>query len=122
LDMFAAPDLANDARSHPIIDAMSAEHRCDAARNAFVILYVADRDLGRVREEADYLRMFPGCEDVISREWRRLQSLVAKGRPAPPAVEVAEPHAGHGTLGHYRIERKAPCISRSIRVSDDRWR
>ena len=85
---------------------MADGSRCDAASDEFVTLYVADRDEGRIRDEADYLRLYPGCEDVISREWRRLEALLAGDEPPPEAAAPARAPSRPAELGRYRIERE----------------
>jgi formylglycine-generating enzyme required for sulfatase activity len=50
---------------------------CERARAEFLIQYIGDRDLGRMGGLEHYQRMFPGCEQVVEQEWRRLGQVFA---------------------------------------------
>jgi formylglycine-generating enzyme required for sulfatase activity/predicted Ser/Thr protein kinase len=87
---------------------MPDETDSDLQREEFIVLFVADRDRGRLRSEEEYCRLYPGAEQVIAREWRRLQDLYGGAStvagPLPPAPE--SPPERTWSLDRYRVERE----------------
>src|SRR5262245_41733156 len=102
-----------NAADRPILYSaiMREDGAAGQARDEFVVLYVSDRDRGQTRSEQDYRRIFPGFEDVISAEWRRLEDHFSS---AEKALEGASPVSreradGPPLFGRYRIERELGC-------------
>src|SRR5262245_34175522 len=89
---------------------MAHEAECDLAREEFIVLYVADRERGIVRTEADYLEMYPGCEPAISEEWTRLHRIfdgAAKPAPSPAPESLSQSRPSRPwSLDRYRIDRE----------------
>ena len=87
---------------------MSDEAKAEDARDDFVVLFISDRDQGVPRTEAEYRSLYPGFEDVVSEELRRLVGKAAAGvePPAAPASDGPRPHHHAWTLDRYRIERE----------------
>jgi formylglycine-generating enzyme required for sulfatase activity len=87
---------------------MPDDRERELAREDFIVLYVADRERGEERAEADYLKLYPGCESVISEEWDRLRRVLEEGPSAGPEPrrEGEEGPARSWTLGRYRIREE----------------
>ncbi len=68
----------------------------------FIELYLTDRDRGRVRELAEYSALYPGREELIAREWARLNRAPSDASDAhSPMLAVS-----NASLPGYRVIRE----------------
>ena len=86
---------------------MESDHKNAAALNRFLREYLADRDRGRVLELAVYQGRYPGHEELVAREFERLQEGGTAATEPGPEGELQLPYPlSTRELGAYRLERE----------------
>src|SRR5262245_22683487 len=97
---------------------MPDDDSSELTRADFIVQYLNDLARGELRALDEYYQRYPGFEDVIASEWRRLQEARLAGgiTPPPPESDSAETAPGAPrqppeptrvtSLGRYRIERE----------------
>jgi formylglycine-generating enzyme required for sulfatase activity len=94
---------------------MAGDASPDLDRDDFIVQFLNDLARGELKTLEEYYQRYPGHEDVIASEWRRLRrladddSVTGAGRPSDPTIPETEPAPAKTratALGKYRIERE----------------
>src|SRR5688572_19075115 len=98
---------------------MPDEAEIESIRTDFVALFISDLARGGPKSPEEYHQYYPGFEDLIASEWRRLHEAIAAGpgaaaarANASPGDDVAkestasDPTPRAWSIGKYRIERE----------------